>query len=173
MTRMDAVKLKMPELEEGRVYQREDVLGYICVDGEGRSDYDLTNLHFPLKVGENHEQDPLSHLADERMLLQYRILPLVEFEGQLEGVEASFAENDSLRDKGAALPPLGFRPERDTDRTRRIIDKLLCGAVIYPVFIQKNDPQRRIIEGNHRALALKQLRWRQLPAFLVGYRNWF
>ena len=50
---------------------------------------------------------------------------------------------------------------------------LLDGRPFYPVFLQQNDPRRRIIEGMHRAVALLQLESPCLPAFLTGYRNWF
>jgi ribosomal protein S18 acetylase RimI-like enzyme len=78
------------------------------------------------------------------------------FETQVRELEATFNSHEEHR-----------------RRVQAIVEILLDGRPFYPVFLQQNDPRRRIIEGMHRAVALLQLESPCLPAFLTGYRNWF
>jgi hypothetical protein len=170
---MDASELKMPALERGRIYRREDLVGEICVDSEGTNDWNLVTVNFPFQISGPFQHDALNSRLDEQMLVQYDVLPLSEFETQLQALEDSYRKDDELRENGTAPSCIGFRPEKDEDRIQRVLEKLARGETIYSVFIQQNDPQRRIIEGRHRAVALRRLRWGQLPVLLVGYRDWF
>ena len=170
---MDTIKMHLPDLQEGSIYQQADVRDYIYIDSDGCSDYDLTAQNFPLSVGEKLEADLLSCRQNEKMFVEYQVFPILELEDELQKLEERFKRNDAKRDEGTTKFSPGFRMEKERDRVQRIVEMLLRGDVIYPVFIQKNDPHRRIIEGGHRALAIKQLGWGQLPTFLAGYRDWF
>ncbi len=106
---MDVIKLKMPGLKRGKIYRREDLLDHICVDREGSNDFDVASLHFTFKLSGRFEHDALSFRLNERMLAQYEVLKLSEFDDQLGALEGTFKKNDALRDSGTALPVPGFR----------------------------------------------------------------
>jgi len=165
---MKDVDLQMPVLEEGRIYSRDEVKDYICVDNEGSNDFNLMFAHFPRNLN-TFEFDLEQYRRDEAAFLQYQVFSLGNFAGQIQEIQVAFDKLDALRQQGKELR----RPEMDRDRVRLIIEKLQRREMIYPVFIQKNDPQRRIIEGMHRIVALWQLGSPHFPAYLVGYRDWF
>jgi ribosomal protein S18 acetylase RimI-like enzyme len=148
------MSLRMPKLEEGRVYRKEEVAEYIGLQ-DGSSDYNVAVIHFPRNL-KTWEHDFRGWRAEEEVLLQYQVYPLADFEDQLRDLEEGFNKDEKHR-----------------RRVQAIADILLQGQPVFPVFMQQNDPQRRIIEGMHRAVALKQLESPCLPAFLTGYRNWF
>jgi GNAT superfamily N-acetyltransferase len=144
----------MPRLDEGRVYHRAEVEQYIGKQ-DGTSDYDVAAIHFPRNL-QTWVHDFRGWRDGEEMLLQYQVYPMAEFKEQLGGLEKAFDRHDEHH-----------------NRVQAIVEALLGGERFYPVFIQQNDSQRRIIEGMHRAVALVQLESFCLPAFLTGYRNWF
>jgi hypothetical protein len=167
---MEIVELKMPSLEPGRIYQAEDLVDHLYVDGDGTSDYNLTSQQFPFKKSAGRlVHDALSSRPNEAMVVRYQVLALSDFNTQLRDLEQLFERGDAQRDAGTVIR----RREKECDRVQIIADKLLRGEVIYPVFIQQNDPYRRIIEGNHRAVALYRLGWNQLPVLFAGYADWF
>ena len=90
------------------------------------------------------------------MVLQYQVFPLAEFSQQIEEFESLYAGIDAER-----------------KRIEAIVELYRNGAMTYPVFLQQNDPKRRIIEGTHRSVALRRCGSLYLPTFVAGYRNWF
>jgi GNAT superfamily N-acetyltransferase len=145
----------MPKLEEGRVYRRAEVEQYLG-EQDGTSDFIIVaTLPFPRHL-DTWQTDVRGWRPDEEILLQYRVYPVADFGGQLREREATFHAHEEHR-----------------RRVQAIVELLLAGSPVYPVILQENDPQRRIIEGRHRGVALWQLESPYLPAFLTGYRNWF
>jgi hypothetical protein len=130
-------------------------------------------LHFPWRDSGPFKHDSKRYRLGEPVLLQFRVFSLIEFDAQLQGFERRFNEHDALRDQGRSIESLAWRPERDRDRVQKIMEKLESGESIFPVFVQQNDPQRRIVEGMHRAVAVRLLGGEKLPVFLAGYRDWF
>jgi GNAT superfamily N-acetyltransferase len=148
------MSIHMPNLEEGRIYRRVEVEAYIG-NQTGTSDYDVAAAHFPRNL-QTWETDFRGWRDGEEMVLQYQIFPLSVFKKKLWELESTFARHDEHQ-----------------KRVEVIVKCLRRGEPVYPVFLQENDLERRIIEGNHRAVALLQLESHCLPAFLTGYRNWF
>lgn len=148
------MRLNMPKLEEGRVYRRAEVESYIGLQ-TGTSDFDVVDLHFPRHL-ETWQHDGRGWRDGEEMLLQYQVFPMAEFKPQLWELADTFS-----------------RHEEHQGRVEAIVEVLTSGKPVFPVFLQQNDPQRRIIEGMHRAVALFHLGSPCLPAFLTGYLNWF
>ena len=148
--------LRMPLLEDGRVYSRDEVAGYIgshC----GKCEYDFVLLGFPRDIcdwelGLDHDR----YRAGEAMVLQYRVFAIAEF-------------IDQLREKKKRYQARAG----EWQRVRETVERLSRGEPVYPVYLQQNDPLKRIIEGNHKAVALLELGSQQLPAFVTGYRDWF
>lgn len=149
------MNLRLPDLEDGRVYRQQQVAEYIGFQ-DGSSDFNVVFSHFPrdLKTFESAVVSP--ERVGEEMFLQYRTFALSAFIAQIRRLETLFV-------------PL----EKDLSRIETIEEKLLSGDCVFPVFIQHNDPQRRIIEGMHRCVALFRLQSPVLPTFVTGYREWF
>jgi GNAT superfamily N-acetyltransferase len=148
------MRISVPKLEDGRIYGRTEVEQYIGTQS-GTSDFDVMASHFPRNL-QTWEHNPRGWRPDEEILLQYQVLPISVFEGQLLKLDEEFSRNEDHR-----------------KRVEAIVSCLLDGARVYPVFLQENDFERRIIEGMHRSVALHRLNSRCLPAFLTGYQNWF
>lgn len=146
--------LNMPKLDEGRIYRRAEVESYIGMQ-DGTSDFDVVNAHFPRSL-ETWHADCLGWRDDEEMLLQYHVYPLVKFKQQIVELANTFDQFEDHR-----------------NRIDAVVETFLRGELVYPVFLQQNDPQQRIIEGMHRSVALLQLGCPCLPVFLTGYGNWF
>jgi GNAT superfamily N-acetyltransferase len=146
--------INMPQLEEGRIYKRSEVESYIGTQ-TGTSDFDVMALHFPRNL-DTWEHDGRGWRDGEEIVLQYRVFPMAELKPQIWLFEESFRQQENHR-----------------QRVERIVEVLLGGNPVYPVFMQENDPQRRIIEGMHRSVALMQIESHCIPAFLAGYLNWF
>lgn len=146
--------IQMPLLEEGRIYRRSDVTSYIGTQ-TGTSDFDVMALHFPRNLV-TWEHDGRGWRDGEEVVLQYQVFPMAALKEQIWQLEESFCQRDDHR-----------------KRIDEIVEYLLSGSPVYPVLMQENDPQRRIIEGMHRAVALMQIESHCIPAFLAGYRNWF
>ena len=146
--------VRSPKLEEGRVYHREEVVEYIG-DQSGTSDFDVMKSHFPRSL-DCWEADPRAWRDGEEILLQYRVFPMEDFKEQMRSLEKTYMQHDSER-----------------QRVDAIVETLQSGKPLFPVLMQRDDPQRRISEGYHRAVALWWLESACLPAFLAGYRNWF
>jgi len=146
--------LNMPWLEEGRIYQQSEVEDYIGFQ-TGTSDFVLVEQHFPRNL-ETWEHDGLGWRDGEEMLLRYLVYPMTEFMNQLWELADTFAMH-----------------EEHQKRVDKIIKHLTDGEWVFPVFLQQNDPQKRIIEGMHRAVALFHLESHCIPTFLSGYGNWF
>ena len=146
--------IQMPLLEEGRIYRRSDVTSYIGTQ-TGTSDFDVMALHFPRNLV-TWEHDGRGWRDGEEVVLQYQVFPMAALKEQIWQLEESFCKRDDHR-----------------KRIEEIVESLLGGSPVYPVLMQENDPQRRIIEGMHRAVALMQIESHCIPAFLAGYRNWF
>lgn len=146
--------LNMPRLEEGRIYRRAEVENYVGTQTD-TSDFGVVDLHFPRNL-ETWQHEGRAWRDGEEMLLQYHVYPMAEFKPQLWELADTFS-----------------RHEGEQSRVEAIVDILTRGEPVYPVLMQQNDPQRRIIEGMHRAVALFHLGSPCIPAFLTGYRNWF
>jgi len=144
----------LPLLEEGRIYHRAEVEQYIGKQG-GSSDYDVMAIHFPRSL-DGMDCDLEFYRPDEVVLLQYRVFPLSELASQIRGLELLFESHNAHRERVETIKRL-----------------LANGSAVYPLFIQQNDPKRRIVEGMHRAVAMLQLGSPCVPAFLTGYRDWF
>ncbi len=154
------IHLHYPSLTPGHVYNREEVRPYVG-DQQGTSDWDVAFSHFPRDL--RTWDDDLSGWRDkEPYLVQYAVYPLEDFAEQITDLQQAFLECPDAK-----------RREEEHSRIRRIVGLLRQGEVVYPVFLQRNDHSKRIIEGMHRAIALMQLRSPWLPAFLMGYRDWF
>ncbi len=145
----------MPRLEEGRVYHRQEVEDYIGWQ-TGTSNFDVMKAHFPRSL-DTFEHNQRGWRNGEEILLQYRV----------------FTVEDALKAQIQSLVQLFMQHEAEWKRVDVISEMLQRGNTVYPVLMQQDDPQRRIIEGNHRAAALYTLECSCLPAFLAGYRNWF
>jgi predicted GNAT family acetyltransferase len=146
--------IHMPLLDEGRIYRRSEVERYIGTQ-TGTSDYDVMALHFPRSL-ETWEHDGRGWRDGEEIVLQYRVFPMADLKPQIGQLEEALRQREDHR-----------------RRIDKIVELLLRGSQVFPVFMQENDPQRRIIEGMHRAIALVQIESHCIPAFLAGYRNWF
>jgi ribosomal protein S18 acetylase RimI-like enzyme len=146
--------VRMPKLEEGKVYHREEVAPYIGTQSD-RSDFDVAALHFPRNL-RTWEADVLAWRDREEILLQYMVFDLTEFKEQIRAIETDYMKREDHR-----------------ERVEAIVEKLMQGNPFYPVLMQQNDLQRRIIEGQHRSIALLRLESECLPTFLMGYGNWF
>jgi GNAT superfamily N-acetyltransferase len=150
----NGMQIQMPTLKDGRVYCRAEVEQYLCKQA-GTGDYDVEALAFPRNL-ETWQTDLMAFRHGEEMLLQYRVFPIADFESQIQDLADVFTHRAD-----------------HTQRIHTIVEILSDGRPFYPVFLQQNDPQRRIIEGMHRAVAVLRLACPCLPAFLTGYRNWF
>jgi hypothetical protein len=148
------MQLNMPKLDEGRIYRRAEVESYIGKQ-DGTSDFDVVKAYFPRSL-ETWHTDGRGWRDGEEMLLQYGVYPLAGFNHQILELADTFGQFDEHR-KGIEI----------------IVEAFLRGDLVYPVFLQQNDPQQRIIEGMHRSVALWQLGCPCLPVFLTGYGNWF
>jgi hypothetical protein len=146
--------LNMPKLGEGQIYRRAEVERYIGTQ-DGTSDFDVAKAHFPRSL-ESWHTDCRGWRDDDEMLLQYQVYPLARFKQQIVGLAKTFEQFDEHR-----------------NRIEAVVEIFKRGDLVYPVFLQQNDPQQRIIEGMHRSVALLQLECPCLPAFLTGYGNWF
>jgi GNAT superfamily N-acetyltransferase len=147
--------IMMPKLEEERVYHRDEVAAYIGTQ-EGSSDYTIAELRFPRNL-KTWEPDVTAWRDGEEILLQYTVFPMEDFKEQL----------------GPRLAECWERKNDEWNRVERIVEILENGNPFFPVLMQKNDRERRIVEGHHRSMALLSLESDCLPAFLLGYRNWF
>jgi hypothetical protein len=165
--------LILPDLKEGEIYQHEEVRQYIHVDQEVNSDYWIMVQHFPWEVTGRFDHDGLRYRRDEPVLLQYRLFPLTDFDTQLRQLQGTFDQHDAWRDRGECVQSAFWKKELDRARVEKIVEKLMSGEPVYPVFVQQDDPQRRILEGMHRTIAVQQLGGTVLPVFLAGYRDWF
>jgi hypothetical protein len=146
--------ITMPKLEEGRLYHREEVGDYLGFQ-TGSSNFDVAALRFPKNLL-TWEDDPLAWRNGEEILLQYQVFPMDALKSQVRSLDATFWELEAER-----------------KRVEAIIEILHNGEPLFPVLMQQNDPQRRVIEGMHRSVALLRLESPCLPAFLMGYRAWF
>jgi hypothetical protein len=144
----------MPKLEEERVYHREEVAEYIGTQS-GTSDFTVAELHFPRNL-QTWEHDGTAWRDREEVFLQYKVFAIEGFKEQISALETDYMKKSGER-----------------ERVRFIVETLEKGNPFFPVLIQKNDHRRRIIEGHHRSIALLWLESNFLPAFLLGYKNWF
>jgi GNAT superfamily N-acetyltransferase len=147
------MSVMIPELEEGRVYHAEEVAKYIGTQS-GTSDFVVAGLHFPKNL-KTWEHDCTAWRDREEILLQYKVFAIEEFKLQF------WERAECMKRSG------------EWERVERIVEILEKGDPLFPVLMQKNDPQHRIIEGHHRSIALLWLGSNCLPAFLLGYKNWF
>ncbi len=146
--------IAMPKLEEGRLYHREEVGDHLGFQ-TGSSNFDIAALHFPRNL-DTWDFDFYARQKGAEILLRYRVFSMDALKPQLRSLEATFWEHETER-----------------KRVETIIAILQNGGPVLPVLMQQNDPKRRVIEGMHRSVALLQLESYCLPAFLMGYRNWF
>ena len=144
----------MPKLEEGRVYHREEVADYIAAQ-DGSSDFDVMAIHFPWSL-DGFQHNPSGCRDGKEILLQYRVFLMEDLIPQVWSLIETYRQH-----------------EAEWQRVEAIVRLLEDGAPFFPVMLQQNDPQRRIVEGNHRAAAMRWHGGDCLPAFLAGYRNWF
>lgn len=144
----------MPQLEVGRVYRRTEVEDYIGYQ-DGTSDFDIVGLHFP-KCVDTWQSGRGGWRNGQEMLVQYKVFSTAELRPQIQDLADVFAHLTE-----------------EQRRVELIIERLLNGESAFPVFMQQNDPQRRITEGKHRSVALMQLNSEFVPTFLTGYQDWF
>jgi hypothetical protein len=147
------LSLRLPELTTGRIYRRHEVEGYFG-DQQGSSDYDIVRVGFPRNL--DTFSCTLEGWQDDELLLQYVLVPSETLETQRVMLESQFREV----------------PEHEA--RVQIIELLLRkGGTAFPVFFQQNDRFSRVLEGNHRLVALLRLKSPVVPAFRVGYPDWF
>ena len=142
--------LKMPDLIEGSTYTLEEAKPYVAED-----DLKLIQIGFPKSIKNWPNEDLLQWRSNEPILFEYRKVLILEFESQIQ-------EYYRLYQKSVG----------HDERVRSIIKKLERGETAYPVFVQKNDPQLRISEGMHRAVAMWLLKAQFIPTFLTKYKCW-
>lgn len=153
MTKNEPPPVRLPDLTPGRIYCRHEVEHYFG-DQQGSSDYDIVRIGFPRNL--TTFECTVLGWKDEEIVLQYRLLNAEVLAPRRESLEAQFIE----------------KPEHEA-RVRAIQLLLNRGEPAFPVFFQQNDPQFRVLEGNHRLVALGRLNTPVIPAFCVGYRDWF
>jgi hypothetical protein len=154
------LSIKMPALQDGRVYRHDDPEIADCIgqqDGATANDYFIFAQRFPIDP-ETRRYDGLHSRtpSGEWPVLQYRVHPMSDFEEQIAELDCLFSAREAHR-----------------RRVQIIVDILRAGKTFFPVLIHQNDSAREIMEGNHRSVALRQLGSPCIAAFHVGYANWF
>lgn len=153
-TAPQAFRIAMPPLQQGRIYAAEEVQS-LFTKTEGECDFELLSDYFPFDP-RTFGRDPERFQEGEKIYLQHWLLPMKHLRGQAE--------------------EFGQRPDGLSDfseRTAEIQEGLLRGEVALPLFVQRNDPQFSVIAGAESLVALLRLESDRVPAFLLGYRNWF
>lgn len=148
--------IQVPKLEENRIYHEYEVSQYIGTQS-GSSNFKIASLRFP----KDFQNDPPEHDGEawkdgEEILLQYKIFAFANFKEQIKSLESDY-----------------LKKSEHSQRVECIVNLLKNGNVFFPVLIHKNDPKCRIDEGHHRSIALLWLESDLLPAFLMGYEDWF
>ena len=146
--------LTLPNLQPGRVYRRCEIEQFVGHQ-HGTSDFDIANAQFPRDLT-TWEADLQLWRAGDEVLVQYQVFPIDRFKRLILELESTFNQHHDHLQRVAAIKQV-----------------ILKGDVVFPVFLQQNDSQHRLIEGMHRAVALFRLGSPALPAFLTGYSDWF
>ncbi len=150
----------LPNLEEGRIYRRDEVSEYIG-EQTGSCDYNVFKSGFPIDI-ETRKDDHKRYRGDKEILLQYTVLPMSTLVQQIRKNEKTYSQDSNET-----------RRIEHLDRIEKIQELLIKGDPVFPVFIQMDDPQHDIREGTHRSIALLRLNSPVVPAFLAGYPDWF
>jgi hypothetical protein len=153
--RWSPVRLRMPELVIAQIYQEADVKHLVLDHGKGSTDWGRVRVRFPWPLDDwlGHDHENFRH--DEEMVVQYWEFQIANLEEQIRERQADFAQ----------------RGERQ--KIEAILRLYENGEPVFPVFMQSNDPQQRICEGMHRAVALFESGSLKLPAFRTAYPSWF
>jgi hypothetical protein len=144
------MKIRLPPLQIGKTYKASDLTQMLSED-----ELERASIGFPSDIQQWPNTDILRYRPDEEIVFDYVVMPI--------GV---------LRPQIVDLRRLFRTKEDDWCRVRRIKELLERGEVAWPVFIQKNDPEKRITEGMHRSVAMLQLSIGQLPVLLSKYQDW-
>jgi hypothetical protein len=150
------MQLKMPGLNVGKIYHESDVKHLFVDHGGGSTDWGRVKVRFPWRLDDLRSDDMEKFRRDDEMVVQYTEAPIAELSKQIHGLQRDFS----------TIP-----------EERRRIDAIKAtyagGELVFPVFVQSNDPQQRICEGMHRAVALLECGAETIPMFRTGYRDWF
>lgn len=150
--------MTLPPRTPGTTYAAADVAHLTSReprgDGTVRSDYDLARVSFPHDPARPHDPDFARWRPDGEVVLEYAELPVAELHGQLADLQRRYNDDPAHR--------------RRVDEIRRV---LAGGAVAYPVSVDKHNVARFIQEGMHRAVAMVELDWPVIPAFLMKHRE--
>jgi hypothetical protein len=142
--------IKLPPLEVGRTYRAVEVAAHVAED-----DLEIAILGFPRDLARWPHADMLSYRPDEEVLFDYDIWDISLIRPQVEDLRVTF--------KGV--------PEQ-WERVSRIMGRFERGEAAYPIFVQLNDPERRICEGMHRAVAMLELGVSRVPVLQAKYGDW-
>jgi hypothetical protein len=148
---------KMPTLIVGRVYEQAEIREYMG-EQQGSDEFGVlkANFHRDINDWPNHARPNREFLRNERILFEYQIFPLCELANQARAFEEA------------------FRPHQEhEERIEAIVRRVRSGDFQWPVYIQKDDPKRRLFEAFHRLIAFLRLDAPSVPVFLVGWHSWF
>ena len=146
----------MPDLTVGQLYSQAEVQHLFVDHGGGSTDWGRVKVRFPWPLDDQDGHDHENFRGDDEMVVQYVELPIAELLGQIHELKRTFAA----------------RPD-ECQKIEVIKGMYAKGAPVFPIFVQSNDPQQRICEGMHRAVALLECGSETISAFRTGYRGWF
>jgi hypothetical protein len=145
------MKLKMPNLRIGQSYKWTE-LTEVASDEDRR----LVTVGFPKDIDRWPHENLLLYRPDEEIYLEYTEWSLDVLRPQLEELRELFKTDAN-----------------HWVRVKRIKELLQQGEPARPVFVQKNDVQKkRIVEGMHRAVAFLELGADSIPVLLTKYADW-
>ena len=136
-----------------------------------------------LEPGRTYKRTELAHLVPEDDLLQatncfptdIECWPIKDIQLWRRDGEVLFEYTEmDIRDALIDIQTLWRDFERRPDHRIRVekIKRLLeTEKPAWPVFIQKNDPHKRIVEGRHRSVAMMELLVPRLPVLLSKYAD--
>lgn len=142
--------LRLPDLRPGVTYTFQEVEPFVAAD-----DLRLVNVGFPKHLEEWPSEDILGYRPNEPVLLEYHVLPI-------QVLEQTILEWHKLFDES----------QDHKGRVAEIANRLQGGEMALPVFVQKNDPHKRIVEGFHRAVAMWLLNSAEVPVLYTKYADW-
>ncbi|MEZ6143286.1 MAG: hypothetical protein R3B84_22190 [Zavarzinella sp.] len=140
----------MPQLEVGRTYRWDELTGVVHDEDLGP-----LSIGFPKSIEYWPHEDILNCRPDEKFVFEYAEWPV-------ERLKSHITENRELF----------MSHTYHRDRIQTIKNLLVQGEPVFPIFVQKNDPMNRIVEGMHRSVAFYELGADFIPVLLTKYADW-
>jgi hypothetical protein len=137
--------MKLPDLQTGRTYTHDEVRAYLVATEP--DDWVKAAQHW---LPKDRDRGLRLH-DDEPMRVEYTLMPTCELEPFI---------------KKRLETCLSKRADYE-DRVQDILKLIEGGAVAFPVFVPGDDPERKIFEGMHRAVAFWRHGAKLIPVFLM------